>query len=420
MNVVVLDNGIYSPEIDTPVRHFRLSDSGVVEMEGTEALSGFTEETAHGTICAKIIETYGKPDMIYDICCLSPEGRGDIKNLCTALEFCRELDAEAITISAGIEIYDPSSEDYIRLMEICMELSSDGRAIFAAQSNLEYVTVPADFPCVYSVEHYGGFRAVIGIKFRKSDFYASGFHAVRLRGKIYIPEICNSYTCPYVCALFTKYGLNMPCSVFRSYDIFRHSLRRWLEYCGINVFSLAEHFADRGKDSVLIDVGGIKLFIAEKLSIREKFHCIRRDIRYLELRRSLKYIMPVSRKIPVPVLYVTGDDIKKAIDSAEYFSSRFMKEGYVSVTASNFVSARLYGIQYIPLGGLHRLYSLCRADLILYASEYKECLDSPKYYTDDTLIKVLPDGKYNIVHGDSSVICSSADETFRQICTLYL
>ncbi len=420
MNIAVLDNGIYSPEIETPVRHFRLSASGAGGMEEAEAPSDFTEETAHGTICAKIIETYGKPDMIYDICCLSPDGRGDIKNLCTALEFCRGLDTEAITISAGIEIYDPSSEDYIRMMEICMELSRDGRAIFAAQSNLEYITVPADFPCVYSVEHYGGFRAVIGGKFRKSDFYASGFHAVRLRGRIYIPEVCNSYTCPYVCAMFTKYGLNMPRSVFRSYDIFRHSLRRWLEYFGINAFSLAEHFADGEKDSVLVEAGGVKLLIAEKLSIREKIHCIRRDIRYLELRRSLKYIKPVSGKIPVPVLYVTGDDIKKAIDSAEYFASRFMKAGYVSVTASDFVSARLCGIQYIPLGGLHRLYSLCRADLILYASEYKECLDSPKYYTDDTLIKVFSDGKYNLVHGNSSIICSSAEETLRQVCVLYL
>ena len=424
MKVAVLDNGIYSSEIDTPVRHFRLLESGIGGMVETESPSGFTEETAHGTICAKIIETYGKPDMIYDICCLSPEGRGDIKSLCTALGFCRTLDADAISLSAGIELCDQDSEGYIRLMEICSELSREGRAVFAAQSNLEYITVPADFPCVYSVEHYGGFGAMICGNFRKSDFCASGLHVVRLGGRMYIPEICNSYTCPYVCALFTRYGLNMPHSVFRSYDMFRYSLRKWLEYCGIDTVSLAKHFAEGGKGSVFIEAGGIKTLIAEKLSVMEKFTCMRRKIHYLELRRRMKYIMPMSGKISAPVLYVTGLDIKTVIEGAEYFASQFMKAGYVSVTASDFVAARLFGIHYVPSekaeAGLHRLYTSCRADLIIYASEHEEHIKGSTYSTGDAMIEVLPDGKCNLVYGDNSVICTSAYEAFGQVCALYL
>lgn len=193
MKVAIVDNGINESALNAPVVHIN-SIGGLYRSSSSDS---------HGTICAKIIETYGCVSLMYDIICLDQNGQSNINTLVNALNLCCELDVDIINISAGIECYSETSDEYIALRDVCARLIASGKKIYAAQSNDGFITIPADYSNVISVEQTFLFSNSLYSLYRTSDVRINGQRIIKINKQPYRTSKCNSYACAFAVALAT-------------------------------------------------------------------------------------------------------------------------------------------------------------------------------------------------------------------------
>jgi|GEM_PF-5066487 len=199
MTIAILDDGICEDLLSTSIHHIDLL------RDGNEILPA-----SHGTVCAKILEKYGEVDRLIDIRFLDIHRSGTIEGLIGALSCCLELEVDAINISCGIENFMHEDSKVRKLHRLVKRLKNRGINIFAAQSNLGRITVPAAFPEVFSVEHKSGISNRIHSIYRTSDIYLKAPHSVKLNGKTVITYRQNSFSCAYASALASRRKLSVP------------------------------------------------------------------------------------------------------------------------------------------------------------------------------------------------------------------
>lgn len=193
--VAIIDDGINNEIVSITTSHIYVDSSHC---------DSIIPCNSHGTICAKIIESYGGVDEFVDIVTLNSNSEGTISDLINALEICKHIDVYIINISNGIELYSVISEEYNMFYDLCEQLSKSGKHIFAAQSNVGYITIAAAFPLVNSVEHINIVKSILTCSFRKSNYYTDGRLRIILSGKKYYTDLCNSYACAYASAIKSK------------------------------------------------------------------------------------------------------------------------------------------------------------------------------------------------------------------------
>ncbi|MBR6366280.1 MAG: hypothetical protein IKS10_09350 [Lachnospiraceae bacterium] len=193
MTIAILDDGVHDGTIITETYHIDLT-------EGNEPIPF----SSHGTVCAKIIEKYGDVDRFIDIRILEPDRRGCIEGLIKALDRCLKMDIDVINISCGIELFMMDDPKVRKLHRMVLRLKRKGTLIFAAQSNVGRLTVPAAFPEVISVEHAAYFRNRIHSIYRISDVYIRAPRVVRLNKAFIVSYLQNSYSCAMACAKASK------------------------------------------------------------------------------------------------------------------------------------------------------------------------------------------------------------------------
>ncbi len=208
MTIAILDDGICEEPLSASVYHIDLLKDG-------EMIS----PVSHGTVCAKIIEKYGNVDHLIDIRFLNVQRNGSLEGLMDALRCCLELEVDAINISCGIENFMYEDPKVRKLHRMIQRLKNKGIDIYAAQSNLGRVTIPAAFPEVFSVEHKSEISNRIHSIYRTSDIYLRAPHRVKLNGKKVFTYRQNSYSCAYACALASHRKLSVSRSDHKRYYV---------------------------------------------------------------------------------------------------------------------------------------------------------------------------------------------------------
>ena len=102
----------------------------------------------HATMCALIIEKYASDFSLFSIQVMSQEEpRGEISHLVDALELCKGLDVDIISISIG----STKLSEHLLIGNIIDELVNN-KIMVAASSNEEYLTIPAAYDKVIGVQ----------------------------------------------------------------------------------------------------------------------------------------------------------------------------------------------------------------------------------------------------------------------------
>lgn len=197
MKVVVIDGVLSAEHKDLPTAYYTLIDDKMISCDT------YTEDFSHATICDLIIKQYARGAELININILGCDNICDIGELIVALEWCLSNSVDIINISAGIVNFVEGSSEFISLLELCNKLNSKGVKIVAAQDNDGYVTIPAKFKSVTSVETSNGLLTANN-EFRSSDYIVKGSAFICIRGKAEKVEKCNSYSCAAVSAMFAE------------------------------------------------------------------------------------------------------------------------------------------------------------------------------------------------------------------------
>lgn len=199
VKIAVIDNGIDDTKIDfnlenkvyvDPVSKYLISDKDMSDIS-----------FAHGTICACIIKNNTKNSMLYSVKILDESGRGLVDSLSPTLEWCYLNGIRLVNLSFGTTHFHDKS----KIREVINHYAHKGMIIVAATSNINYMTYPASFSNVISVEAGEVFRfAELAQKEKGVDFIAP-VKREHFIGKMSfgIPR-SNSYAAPYVTAMIAN------------------------------------------------------------------------------------------------------------------------------------------------------------------------------------------------------------------------
>jgi len=156
---------------------------------------------SHGTICAMVLDHCASDYELINICIFKDNKRkvfGEIELLTKALELCRELQIDIISLSVVSSILSDSKH----LLNVTRELS-DKSIIVGALDNKLYVTVPTSYQHVLGVRH--DFMNLLShgeLAYCENDPYGANVYAncnfSFLPVQEYMPS--NSYAVPVVAA----------------------------------------------------------------------------------------------------------------------------------------------------------------------------------------------------------------------------
>lgn len=195
MKIAILDDEVNYSLLSTPVKCFSVYNGEIQTMKPK-----YTNHTiSHSTVCSKIIETYGLVNELFCISIINNNGIGILDDLIIALEYCLEMNLDIINLSNGITNFFVLSEGYNNLFDICMKLKLGGVKIVVAQSNRNEITIPSDFPNVYSVEYLSYTNKPV----RESNFYVFRPIKIELKNHKILLDKSNSYACAFVTAFLS-------------------------------------------------------------------------------------------------------------------------------------------------------------------------------------------------------------------------
>lgn len=209
MKIAVLDNGIDESYLHCPVRHLDvLPPSSGIRSDphgSSDSRVSLSAAVGHGTVCAMLIEQYGRVEEMTDVRCIFPDGRSSLRLLNRGLSRClTQCRPDVINISAGAACYDGLSEDVKELKRLCRECRRRGIMIFAAQSSGGMRAVPACLEDVLSVDVPDLPSSLRGSICRPSGLILHGKHRILSAGRQMVTSESSSFACAFACGLYSK------------------------------------------------------------------------------------------------------------------------------------------------------------------------------------------------------------------------
>ncbi|MCM1083969.1 MAG: S8 family serine peptidase [Clostridium sp.] len=199
IRIAIIDNGINEFFIKSVIeKSIAIDENGNCIADTTNM---DWQQCQHGTNCAMILEKYCADCCLISIRILDENGKGSIKSIYPALEWCRKNQIRLINLSLGTVDF----RDCEKLRTLINECAFNGMIIIAATANSGFVSYPASFTNVIGVAttcsplSYSNDYMQMGI-----DTIVPSEHMVKIFDKEIRTLLSNSYAAPYVCALIAN------------------------------------------------------------------------------------------------------------------------------------------------------------------------------------------------------------------------
>jgi hypothetical protein len=355
--------------------------------------------TQHGTICARIIETYApKADFISISVFQNAELKTNSERLFAALNWCLDNRIQLIHMSVGTDLL----QDALMIRPVIARMLMQGQIIVAAGNNKGKYTIPA---CLGGVIGVIANEKLMRFSFNACHFdkgillSASSRHRlIDLLGNILETDISNSYAAPTVTAAIHNllmnhepYSISVP-SLYREltgkkleYNLIRPDFIENAYVLNLSGEKLLNHrffFSCRGeyttienflneyeKDNNFVFLPSAD--VKENIKVTNLLKSAQKHLKGIlyagrterELLSSMEHILTWSENncgilrwdcsdknletIECPTIIIF-DKEKKGIDLACNLQKLFQNEGYQCVCISNHKFAYLYGYEYIP------------------------------------------------------------------------
>lgn len=199
IKIAIIDNGINERFIKSELEQSIVIDEMGICIVDTKNID--QQQFQHGTNCAMILEKYCSDCHLISIRILDENGRGAIKSIYPALEWCYKNQIRLINLSLGTVDF----RDCEKLKALVNECAAKGMIIISATANSGFVSYPASFTNVIGVAttnsplSYSKDYMQMGI-----DSIVPSEHMVKMCDKEIKTSLSNSYAAPYICALIAN------------------------------------------------------------------------------------------------------------------------------------------------------------------------------------------------------------------------
>lgn len=197
--IAIIDNGINERFMKSELEQSIVIDEMGICIADTKNID--QQLFQHGTNCAMILEKYCSDCYLISIRILDENGRGAIKSIYPALEWCYKNQIRLINLSLGTVDF----RDCEKLKALVNECAAKGMIIIAATANSGFVSYPASFTNVIGVAttnsplNYSKDYMQMGI-----DTIVPSEHIVKVCETEAKTSLSNSYAAPYMCALIAN------------------------------------------------------------------------------------------------------------------------------------------------------------------------------------------------------------------------
>ncbi|MDE7423854.1 MAG: S8 family serine peptidase [Lachnospiraceae bacterium] len=199
IRVAIIDNGINEFFIKRKLeKSITINENGICISDTKKTDQ---HQFQHGTNCAMILEKYCSNCQLISIRILDENGRGAIKSIYPALEWCYKNQIKLGNLSLGTSDF----RDCEKLRSLINECAAKGMIIIAATANSGFVSYPASFTNVIGVATtespltYSNDYMQMGI-----DTVVPSEHIVKICDEEIKTSLSNSYAAPYVSALIAN------------------------------------------------------------------------------------------------------------------------------------------------------------------------------------------------------------------------
>ncbi|MBD5543061.1 MAG: S8 family serine peptidase [Lachnospiraceae bacterium] len=199
IRVAIIDNGINELHLKREVEKSIVTDENGMYIDDEKNI--VHQQFQHGTNCAMILEKYCSDCHLVSIKILDENGRGAIKSIYPALEWCYENQIRLINLSLGTSDF----RDCEKLRCLINEYVTKGMIIIAATANSGFISYPASFTNVIGVAttgsplNYSNDYMQMGI-----DTVVPSEHMVKIFDQEIRTSLSNSYAAPYISALIAN------------------------------------------------------------------------------------------------------------------------------------------------------------------------------------------------------------------------
>ena len=197
--IAIIDNGINPLFLKGKVEKSIVIDENGICKTVVENIN--QQQMQHGTICAMILGKYCSYCHLVSIKILDNSGKGAIKNLYPALEWCSKNQIKLVNLSLGTVNF----RDCERLRVLINEYVANGMVIIAATANSGFVSYPASFTNVIGVATIGSPLNYIKDYMQMGiDAVVPSEHIFKIFNEEITTQLSNSYAAPYVCAMIAN------------------------------------------------------------------------------------------------------------------------------------------------------------------------------------------------------------------------
>ena len=199
IKIAIIDNGIDESLLKGQLTaSLTVNEDNICERDGTVLEQ---QEFKHGTSCALILQKHLPSCSLVSIRILDDGGKGMVKSLKPALEWCYRNDVHLVNLSLGTVYF----ADRCTVRSIVNEYSNKGIVIVAASANNGYMSYPASFSNTIGVIAGEKFAVNTILRWQKGiDFEIPCDREVVSGQRILQIGKSNSYATPVVTALAGK------------------------------------------------------------------------------------------------------------------------------------------------------------------------------------------------------------------------
>lgn len=199
IRVAIIDNGINELLIKNGIEKSIAIDENGICIADTKNID--KQQFQHGTNCAMILEKYCLDCHLISIRILDENGKGAIKSIYPALEWCCKNQIRLVNLSLGTVDF----RECERLRVLINECAANDMIIVAATANSGFVSYPASYTNVIGVVTAGSPLSYVKDYMQMGiDTVVPSEHIVKILDEEIKTSLSNSYAAPYVCALIAN------------------------------------------------------------------------------------------------------------------------------------------------------------------------------------------------------------------------
>ncbi len=199
IGIAIIDNGIKENLLKKGVEKSIVFDENGIGIDDTKNID--QQQFQHGTNCALILEKYCSDCHLISIRILDENGKGAIKSIYPALEWCCKNQIKLVNFSFGTVDF----REREKLRVLINEYTAKGIFVIAATANSGFVSYPASFTNVIGVATTGSPLSYCKDYMQMGiDTVVPSEHVVKMFDKKIRTSLSNSYAAPYVCALIAN------------------------------------------------------------------------------------------------------------------------------------------------------------------------------------------------------------------------